>query len=394
MADAHPYDFLTPEALRARDSGKWRLWPAPVLPAWVADMDFPVSTHVTAALQTLIDTNDFGYPRVPLRHEEFAESLGNWMRRRHSWIIDPDLTLTLTDVVQGIYVALERLTEAGDGVIIQTPCYPPFLESVNASGRRVVLNPLLPPGATSHRYELDLDHLAAQAAHAKVLLICHPQNPTGRVWSIEELTALAEIAIARDLLVVSDEIWADLLAPGHTHIPLASLGDDIARRTITLTSASKPFNIAGLRAAAMTFGSAALRDRVLQRGPLEGLGAVNNFGLVGSIAAYDEGEAWLADTRTYLEANRRLVADRVAAEMPEIVHAPGESTYLAWLNCERLPVGDRASRFFLDNAQVGLSKGVTFGAGMGGHTRLNFATSRPILIEILDRMVEAVRAFR
>jgi cystathionine beta-lyase len=394
VADAHPYDALTPEALRARESGKWRLWPAPVLPAWVADMDFPVSPEITRALQRLIDTQDLGYPRLALRHREFAGALGSWMDRHHGWTVDPALTMTLTDVVQGIYMVIDRFTAPGDGVIIQTPSYPPFLESVNDSARRIVVNPLVPPGPGANRYELDFDQFAEQAADAKLLIFCHPQNPTGRVWSPSELRAVSEIVIEHDLIVVSDEIWADLLAPGQTHLPLASLGADIAGRTITLTSASKPFNIAGLRAAAAVFGSVELLDRARRRGPVEALGALNSFGLVGSIAAYEHGDEWLADTRAYIDVNRALVAERLAVDIPEIAHVPGESTYLAWLDCERLPVDGDARRFFVDNAKVGLSDGSTFGYGLGGHTRLNFATSRPILNEILDRMAQAVSAFR
>ena len=383
----HVFDALDPAALRARHSNKWSLWNEPVLPAWVADMDFPVADPIRDAVASAVAMSDWCYPPEALR-AEFAAAGCDWMRRRHGYDADPALALLLNDVVQGLQLILHSMSARADHVIVHTPSYPPFLESIDELNRVVAVSPMV----LGERFEIDLDELARLAAQAEILILCNPQNPTGRVFSPDELLAIGEIAIEHDLVVISDEIWADLLAPGHRHVSFASLSPEIAARTITLISPSKPFNTAGLRAALMIFGTAALKERVMKHTPSHLLGTINNAGLLGGIAAYTKCDSWLADTNEYLDVNRRYVAARISSDMPMIRHVPGEATYVAWLDCSALPVDDDARYWFVKHALVGGNDGKKFGPEFGGCTRLNFATSRPILTEIMDRMARAVAA--
>ena len=383
----HPFDALDETRLRSRHSTKWALWEPPVLPAWVADMDFPVANPIRTAVEAAVRDSDWCYPPDALR-QTFARAGCSWMQRRHGYDADPQLTVLLNDVVQGLHLILQAVTQRADQVIVQTPSYPPFLESIDELDRGLANNLMV----LGDRFELDLGLLATQATSAKVLILCNPQNPTGRVFSRTELLAVGAIAIEHDLIVIADEIWADLLAPGQQHVSFAALSPEIAQRTITLISPSKPFNMAGLRAALMIFGDGTLRDRVMATVPSHVLGTINNAGLLAGISAYTECDDWLADTNDYLHANRQYVAARIAADMPMIGHVPGEGTYVAWLDCGALPVNGDARHWFVKNALVGFNEGGKFGPGLGSCTRLNFATSRPILTEIMDRMARAVAA--
>jgi len=287
-------------------------------------------------------------------------------------------------------VAVHQFCAPSDGVIVQTPIYPPFLETVHSLKRRLIENPLR-HGADG--FAMDLDGLRAKASsgeRARVLLLCNPHNPSGRAFTRAELEAVAEIAVAHDLTVISDEIHADLVYSGRHHIPLASLSPEIAERTLTLYSASKSFNLAGLRCAFAAFGGDALRARFLQhpRGLRGGLGAL---GLLATEAAWRHGDGWLAELLVHLQGNRDFTAEFLRAEMPGVVHTPPEATYLAWLDCRALKLAPSPCAFFLKQAKVALSDGPDFGAPGAGFVRLNFATSRAILGEALERMAKALR---
>jgi cysteine-S-conjugate beta-lyase len=375
-------DFLIPEAdLRARGGGKWTRYPPEVLPAFVADMDFEVAPAVQAALRHFTDTQDYGYGQMndpDALHEAFAE----WMRRRHAWSPDPALTIANTDVVQGIVSMLTVFTEPGDGVISQTPIYPPFLTYTEKTGRRLVENPLLDDG---RRFTVDVEGLDRAAAGARLLLLCNPHNPTGRVLERAELEAIAGIAADHDLVIVADEIHADLVYPGATHVPMESI-PGAAERTVTLTSATKGFNVAGIRTSIAHFGTAELKARFDAAIAERLVGGPSRFGIAATVAAWREGEAWLGDVMAYLDRNRRRVADW--ADSMSLGHHLPEATYLAWLDCRRLELPDDVSAYdyFLERARVGLSNGSDFGGPGRGHVRLNFATSETILEEILARL--------
>jgi cystathionine beta-lyase len=283
-------------------------------------------------------------------------------------------------------IGIDRFCEPDDGVVVTTPIYPPFLRAVEQTGRRLCEVPLA-LGAAG--YELDLPALRRAAAGARVLLLCHPHNPTGRAFRRDELEALAEIVLAHDLRVISDEIHADLVLSGAPFVPFAALGPEVAARTLTLTSASKAFNIAGLRTAVAVFGSDELRRRFLTL-PRYVRGGIGILGIEATRVAWLEGGPWLEAALDYLRGSRALVADAVRASLPGVVYHPGEATYLAWLDCRALGLAPSPFRFFLERAKVALSDGPSFGAPGRGFVRINFATSRAILSEALERMAKAL----
>jgi cystathionine beta-lyase len=303
------------------------------------------------------------------------------MQRRFGWQPAADEVLPLADLVQALYAAVAAFTERGQGVVLQTPIYPPFLMAVRDTGRRIVEHPLIDDGT---RYVMDAASLAGVFnAEAPLLLLCNPHNPTGRVFERFELEAIAKVAVDRQLTVVADEVHADLVYPGRQHVPFASLGPDVAARTVTLTSATKAYNIPGLRCGLMHFGSSALRERFRSVFPDRMLGTVNRFGIDATVVAWNECEAWLDEVMQVLAENRhRLCAGLRGPKC----YAP-EATYLAWLDCRELGFGESPQRWFLENARVAMSDGPDF---LGpGFARLNFGTSTDILEEILTRIASA-----
>ena len=380
------------DALRAEDLWhsrriKWQLYGEGVLPAWVADMDFPVAAPIRRALQALVLANDLGYHHLPLS-AALREALVSRMQERFSWTVEPRRVRSLVNVVQGLDAPVMLHSQPGDGVVVMTPIYPPFLAAVERGGRRLIENPLV---RAADRYEIDFDHLERSLERdTRLLLLCNPHNPTGRVFERAELERLAEIALRNDWVIVSDEIHADLSYPGHRHIPIASLAPEIERRTITLTSASKAFNIAGLPTAFMIFGSEAL-EKPFRELPPHLLGHGGILDDAAACAAWTEGQPWLDEVMVYLLENRSLVHEFLAREIPEIEMLQPEATYLAWLDCRALGLGSEPRDFFLEHAKVALSPGRDFGAPGQGFVRLNFATSKTILNEILERMASALR---
>jgi len=380
-------DSLRVADLRPSKRLKWWLFGSEVLPAWVADMDFPVAPPIQRAIQELLRANDFGYHLVPLS-PPLREALVARMQERFAWSVDPHLVLPLVNVVQGIDASILLHSGPGEGVIIQTPIYPPFLAAVAGSGRRLVENPLL---RGRDRFEIDFDRLRASIdPRTRLLLLCNPHNPSGRVFERSELLALGEIALERDLIVVSDEIHADLAYPGHRHLPFAALGPELERRTITLTSATKAFNLAGLPCAFAICGSEALAKPFRELPPhlLGHCGIVDD---AATLAAWTQGQPWLDEVMAYLLENRALLLDFLARELPGIRVLAPEATYLAWLDCRELGLASEPFEFFLKRARVALNRGRDFGTPGEGCVRLNFATSQAILREILARMAEAVR---
>lgn len=385
MADPR-FEDLEIDVLRRRSGEKWQAYPPDVLPLWVADMDFEIAEPIRRRLQECLDLGDLGYPQYPAPTglpEVFAERAA----QRWDWQIEPRRIELLTEVVQGMYVALEQFSGPGDGVIVQTPIYPPFLAVVEELGRRLEENPL---SLGESGYGVDLDRLAECAARSKLLLLCNPHNPSGRVFRRQELQGIAEIAATHDLVVVSDEIHSDLVYPGCTHIPFATLSDEAASRTITLTSASKAFNIAGLRCALAVFGSDALRERFLAF-PRHLRGGLGSLGIQATLTAWREGDPWLRDLIAYLESNRDFLAETLRRELPEVRFFRPEATYLAWLDFRALDLPSSPYRHFLEKAKLALSDGSSFGPPGHGFARINFATPRPILTAALDRLLDSLR---
>jgi cysteine-S-conjugate beta-lyase len=380
---ATDFDIAT---LRARRTGKWHRFPSDVLPAWVADMDFGVAPSITAALTRLTQNQEYGYAA---REGALAGAFVRRMERRFGWNTDPADTFAIGDLVQASFSSVMAFSEPGDAVLLQLPSYPPFMRAIEDTGRRLVANPMRDDGV---RWALDLAaYEAAPDPRVRMLIFCHPQNPTGRAFSRAELQTVADFAIRHDLVVVSDEIHADIVYPGNTHIPLASLNPEIAARTITITSATKSFNIPALRCAVMHFGAPALRERFFNRIPSRLLGSPGVTGVDATVAAWDNGQPWLNEILAQLQANRDWLAQTVATELPGVTMRVPEATYLAWLDCRGLDLPASAGQFFLDRAKVGLNFGETFGPQYAGFARLNFATPAPVLQQIVSRMIDAVK---
>jgi cystathionine beta-lyase len=380
---ATDFDIVT---LRARRTNKWHKFPDDVLPAWVADMDFGVAPAVTEAMARLTHNQEYGYDA---REGALQAAFARRMQNRFGWTVDPADTHPIGDLVQASFSSVMAFSEPGDAVLLQLPSYPPFMAAINDTGRRLLANPMRDDGT---RWVLDLAaYDAAPDPRARVLIFCHPQNPTGRAYTRAELEDVAAFAIRHDLIVVSDEIHADIIYPGNKHIPLASLSPEIAARTITITSATKSFNIPALRCAVMHFGTPALKQRFFARIPSRLLGSPGVTGVDATIAAWDDGQPWFDEIMGQLQANRDWLVQSIGTEVPGVtLHLP-EATYLAWLDCSGLKLPGSAGQFFLDNARVGLNFGETFGPQYTNFVRLNFATSAPILRQIVGRMAEAVR---
>lgn len=370
--------------LRSLTCIKWTHYEADVMPAWVADMDLSPAPAITDAVRALADRGDFGYNFAA--QAQLPEAWAGWMETRHGWRPDTKAAVPVCDVMQGVEIALWLHTEPGDGVVVFTPVYPPFLGAVGRSGRRV-MDCLLDESAD---WALDPERLeAAIDETTTAILTCDPHNPTGRCFTREELELVAEVADRHDLLVISDEIWADIIHPGSRHVPFASLSSEAEARCVTVHAASKAFNIAGLRCAMMHFGHrptfSAFNDV-----PRHVYGALGSPGAEATVAAWTQGGPWLDDTVALLTANRDRVAERVAAELSEVGLKLPEATYLAWLDFRATGLGDDPAAFFLENARVALSPGPDFGPHGAGFARLNFATTPALLDEVLDRMVRAL----
>ncbi|GII02892.1 MalY/PatB family protein [Planobispora takensis] len=382
------FDNLDVEELRRRPMVKWADAGPGVLPAWVADMDFHVAAPVREALVREIDTA-LGYPLWDDRPEAnpLRAAFTERMTRLYGFSPDPSHVRVFTELIQALQVVLHVATRPGDAVAMHTPAYPPFLKTLTDMDRRLVPVPMTDDG---DGWSFDPDRLAGDVARhgCRALVLVNPHNPTGRVLTRDELGGIAEIAARHDLLVISDEIHSDLVYEPNRHIPFASLGEEAAGRTVTLTSASKAFNLAGLRCSVAHIGDARVREALRAQPPLL-FGEVSTLSVLAALAAWRDGDGWLAEARQTLARNRDLVAEALPAGIRH--HSP-EGTYLAWLDCRELGLGPDPAAFFLDRAGVMLSHGPDFGPGGEGFARLNFATSGPILEEILRRMRKAVDA--
>jgi cysteine-S-conjugate beta-lyase len=358
-----------------------------VLPMWVADMDFPAPQPVLDALHSRIGHGIFGYPAS--RRDAMLESVTGWLARRHGWVVEPEWLATTSGVVSGIHLSVQSFTEPGDEVIIQPPVYHPFFDCVRNHGRILVENPLLPENGS---YRFDLEDLERKARSAKLLILCSPHNPVGRVWSREELEGVADIARRNKLLVVSDEIHGDLIFRPHRLIPFGSLANIPPEKVVTFAAPSKTFNLAGLAASIAIIPDPVLRQRFVSNQKTLGVGKSNFLGLVALEAAYRHGEPWLEELLTYLEGNARYLAEYARREWPGIAVDIPEGTYLAWLDCRGLGMTEEELHdFFFKKARVALNRGSQFGREGRGFMRLNFGTPRALLDQGLERITQALK---
>ena len=380
------FDFDRVIDRRASDSNKWRKFGPDVLPLWVADMDFPSPPAVIAALQARVAHGFFGYLT---EHPELPEAVAERVAKRYGWRVSPEAVVLVPGVNVANNFACGALAAPGEGILLQTPAYPPILRAASNLGRVREEHVLARDGRG--RYVVDLDAFAAAITpRTKAFVLCNPHNPVGRVYGRTELEGMAAACLKRDLWIVADEIHCDLLLDGRQHVPMASLSPEIEQRTITFMAPSKTFNLPGLKCAVAIVPSPTLRERLTTAmGDL--MPKPNVLGHTAAVAAYREGDAWLEALLAYLAANRDVLVDYVRTKLPGVTVAPAEATYLAWLDCRnaRLPGGDPYT-FFLERARVALNDGRMFGPGGEGFVRLNFGCPRALLTQGLERMRNAL----
>ncbi|HEV7188445.1 MAG TPA: aminotransferase class I/II-fold pyridoxal phosphate-dependent enzyme [Blastococcus sp.] len=384
---AQGFDDLTADALRSTGSLKWTRY-GPAIGAFVAEMDFGTAPAVTRALHDAVDRGQLGY--LPdAAAAEMARATAGWLERRYGWRVPPGRITPLADVLAGLQAAIEHFSPAEGAVVLPTPAYMPFRTLPGVLGRELIEVPMI---ERHGRMRYDVDGLAAAFdAGGSLLVHCNPHNPLGVVFSADEQLELAEVVERAGVRVFSDEIHAPLVHPGAVHRPYASLSPATARHTVTATSASKAWNLPGLKAAQLVLSDDDDVARWAEVGSVAAHGA-STLGVLAAVAAYDEGEGWLDGVLGYLDGNRRLLADLLATHLPQVRYTPPEGTYLAWLDCRRLGIEGSVGEFFLHRAGVALVDGPECGAPGRGHVRLNLATPRPVLTRAVERMGAAVRS--
>ncbi len=377
-------DFDAPRLadLRQRRSAKWRQYGDDVLPAWIAESDVPLAEPVARALHEAVDRGDTGYAHPA----ELRDTVVDWIGRVYGWRIAPDDVLVLPDVMTGVAEVLRVVTAPGDGVVINTPVYPPFAATVAQVGRRVVEVPLI-SGADG--WSLDVDGLErAFADGARAFLLCSPHNPVGAVWPADVLADVARRAARYDVTVLADEIHAPLTLPGADHTPYPLVSPEAAGQSVLLTSASKAWNLAGLKCAVAIAGSPRMRA-ALERTDPHLQWSVGHLGALAMIAALRDGAEWLDGLLAHLDRNRALLGKLLGDHLPGVGYRPPQASYLTWLDCRALGLGPDPAAAFL-RAGVALSSGPDFGSPGEGFARLNIATTETLLEGAVRRMARAV----
>ncbi|RAO00895.1 MalY/PatB family protein [Micromonospora noduli] len=379
----NPLRQLTIDQLRQRTSLKWREYPDDVLPLWVAEMDVPLAEPVALAITDAVARGDTGYTAGTA----YPQAVAEFAARRWGWDgLAVERTALVPDVMHGVVEALRLVTDPGDAVVVNCPVYPPFYESVAHAERRIMEAPL------GEDLRIDLDALGDAFRRARAggrpaaYLLCSPHNPTGVMHSAAELTAVAELAQRHGVRVVADEIHAPVVAGGARFVPYLSVPG--AENGLSLMSASKGWNLAGLRGGLLVAGPAAAGD--LARVPFGVSVGTSHLGVIAHTAAFRDGGEWLDAVLTGLDDNRRLLTALLAEHLPAVRYQPGQATYLAWLDCRALGLGDDPATVFLDRGRVALNSGLAFGTGGVGHVRLNLATAPELIIEAVHRMASAV----
>jgi cystathionine beta-lyase len=382
---ATAFDALSIDELRRRGTAKWSVYDDDVLAAWVAEMDFPLAGAIQAALQDAVARGTTGYA-PPADRSGLPAACATWLARSSGLRVQPHQIRILPDVLRGMAGAIEAFSRPQSAVVVMTPAYPPFFEITRAIGREVVEVPMATAGG---RATFDLPAVdAALCAGAGTVLLCNPHNPLGRVFTRDELAALAEVVAGHDARVVADEVHSPIVYPGATHVCYATVSDAAAQHAVTLISASKGWNVPGLKCAQLVLTNEADGPEWARLPFLRTAGA-STLGILANRVAYEQGEPWQRAVITYLDGNRSLLAQLLAERLPRIGFTVPEGTYLAWLDCRAFALDDPAL-FFLQQARVAVSDGAAFGPPGRGWVRLNFATSRAILTSIIEAMAAAV----
>lgn len=385
------YDFSRPTERRGTDSYKWDSAPeTDIIPLWVADMDFETFPCITEALQRRVAHGIFGYTRVP---EAYYEAVCNWFGKHHGWHINREDIIYTSGVVPAVSAVIKALTLPGDQVIVQGPVYNCFFSSIRNNGCETVSNSLI-YNKEELRYEIDFDDLERKLAHerARLMLICNPHNPGGRVWTRDELTRVAELCHKYGVRVVSDEIHCELTLYDNEYVPFGSLPDELSRGSITCCSPSKAFNTAGLQIANIVCRDAEVRNRIDRAININEVCDVNPFGVIALQAAYsDEGYEWLTQLRAYISSNYDLLRERFARELPKCKVMRMEGTYLAWIDCSELHISsDEIEEMLMHENKVWVNAGSMYGTEGAAFIRINMACTSELLNEGITRIVNGL----
>lgn len=388
------YDFSRPTDRRGTDSYKWDSAPeADIIPLWVADMDFETFPGITEALQRRVAHGIFGYTRVP---EAYYEAVCHWFDKRHGWRINREDIIYTSGVVPAVSAVIKALTLPGDQVIVQGPVYNCFFSSIRNNGCEMVSNSLI-YNKEELRYEIDFDDLERKLKHerARLMLLCNPHNPGGRVWTRDELTRVAELCRKYGVRVVSDEIHCELTLYDNEYVPFGSLPDELSRDSITCCSPSKAFNTAGLQIANIVCRDAEVRNRIDRAININEVCDVNPFGVIALQAAYsDEGYEWLTQLRKYISANYDLLLECFARELPKCKVMRMEGTYLAWIDCSELHISsDEIEEMLMHENKVWVNAGSMYGAEGAAFIRINMACTSELLNEGITRIVNGLGAY-
>lgn len=385
------YDFSRPTERRGTDSYKWDSAPeADIIPLWVADMDFETFPAITEALQRRVAHGIFGYTRVP---EAYYEAVCNWFGKRHGWHINREDIIYTSGVVPAVSAVIKALTLPGDQVIVQGPVYNCFFSSIRNNGCEMVSNSLI-YNKEELRYEIDFDDLERKLAHerARLMLICNPHNPGGRVWTRDELTRVAELCHKYGVRVVSDEIHCELTLYDNEYVPFGSLPDELSHGSITCCSPSKAFNTAGLQIANIVCRDAEVRNRIDRAININEVCDVNPFGVIALQAAYsDEGYEWLTQLRAYISSNYDLLRECFARELPKCKVMRMEGTYLAWIDCSEMHISsDEIEEMLMHENKVWVNAGSMYGTEGAAFIRINMACTSELLNEGITRIVNGL----
>ncbi|MEK0452215.1 MAG: Cystathionine beta-lyase PatB [Synergistaceae bacterium] len=359
-----------------------------LLALWVADMDFPAPPEVLEALHNKIDEGALGYPIAP---DSLLKAITDWQKNRHGWEIGKEAVTWAPGVVAGLAFSIMAYTKPGDGVIIQTPVYPPFYATISESGRRIVKNPLK---REKDRYVMDLESLEKLVTPTcRTLILCSPHNPVARVWTREELEALSELAERKDMIIISDEIHQDLVYSGSKHISIASLSDEMSSRTVTFVAPSKTFNIAGMNSSVALIPDEKLRARYVSVLNRLHLSSLSILGLTAMETAYAKCAGWLDELMAYLEENRNFTEKFVRERMPKAKMDHPEGTYIFWIDFRGYGFNSETLMDLLVNeAGVALNNGRNFGTEGDGFARINIGTNREMLKKALEKIAKALEA--
>ncbi|AMQ07076.1 MalY/PatB family protein [Sporosarcina psychrophila] len=361
-----------------------------LLPLWVADMDFKVPDEVVKAIQSQAEHGIFGYTT---RKPSYYEAIIDWMKDHHNWVIEKEWICHSPGVVTALNLIVQAFSEPGDKIIVQPPVYYPFMKAIQNHDRQVVYNPLL---FNEGRFEMDFEDLISKIdSSVKMILLCNPQNPGGRVWTESELKRLGDICLERGVLVVSDEIHQDLVFKPGKHIPFSAISEQFADNSIICTAPSKTFNLAGLQTSNIIISNKALREKFVMEGDKYAVTMSNSFGALATEAAYNYGGQWLEEVLDYVEGNLHFITKYFKSNLPVLKVLPLEATYLAWIDCRELGLTpEELEKLFLSKAKVALNQGYVFGPGGEGFVRMNLACSRSTVEKAAQQMKEAIIQLR